>query len=380
MPTRHGWTVAGAALLAFAVGRVFGIVELFVIAAAFAGALVVALVGVRIRRIDLDVERWAHPPVLGVGETGRVELTVTNRSAVRSPEARLVEPVGPASSATMTIAPLPGHATVTAGYRVPTARRGVLTLGPALVERTDVLGLARSSRTIGTTTEVTVAPDTIDVDLPRLGRGPLGRHLAAVSARTGPGEFHSLREYAPGDELRSIHWRASARAGALKVRRHEPNGVRRCTVILDRDTDSYGHRPDGDPGSDPFEVAVSVAASLVLAADRNGLTTRFLTGGGIDLHGPDVANQVLVALAPVIPGPPCDEPGRDPGEGLGLVVVVTSAPHTGAWRRAQRSVDPTSTCVAVFAGSDRPSDLLSVAAPSLDAFRQDWQRLVGVPT
>lgn len=374
MPTRHGWTVAGAALAALGVGRVFGIVELFVIAAAFAGALVIALVGVRIRRTDLDVERWAHPPVLGVGETGRVELTVTNRSAVRSPEVRLVEPVGPASSATMTIAPLPGHATVTAGYRVPTARRGVLTLGPALVERTDVLGLARSSRTTGTTTEVTVAPDTVDVDLPQLGRGPLGRHLAAVSARSGPGEFHSLREYVPGDELRSIHWRASARSGALKVRRHEPNGVRRCTVILDRDADSYG-----DPGSEPFEVAVSAAASLVLAADRSGLTTRFLTGGGIDLHGPDVANQVLVALAPLGPGPPCDDPGRDPGEGLGLVVVVTTAPGTGAWERAQRSADPTSTCVAVFTGRDHPSDLLSVAAPSLATFRQHWQRLVGVP-
>ncbi len=47
--------------------------------------------------------------------------------------------------------------------------------------------------------------------MPELGDGILGRHLLAQSVRLGPGEFHSLREYVPGDEPRTIHWRASAR-------------------------------------------------------------------------------------------------------------------------------------------------------------------------
>lgn len=376
MPTRQGWTIAVAAVAALVVGRVFAIVELFVIGAGLGAAVGLAVLAVQLHRPELSITRWAHPSVLTVGDTGRVDLLIENRATVRSPRVDLSEPVGTSNSAHMTIAPLRVDEQVTAGYRVPATRRGVLQVGPALLERRDLLGLASRSHIAAGATDITVAPQTFELPMPSLGHGVLGRHLLALSQRVGPGEFHSLRDYVTGDEPRSIHWKASARSEELKVRQHEAQGVRRCIVVLDRDGDAYP-APVTDAEADVFERAITVAASLVISAERTGLTTRFVTGGGIDLRGPDVAAHALRLLAPIELGPPLGELERDPGEGLGLVIVVTSSPATDAWRQTERITDPTLTRVGVFTAGAAPGKL-TVDAASIPVFREQWHRLAGV--
>ncbi len=374
MPTRQGWTVLLGALAAFVIGRVFGILELFVIGAGLAVAVLVAVLVVRLRRPHLRITRWAHPTVLTVGDTGRVDLLIEQQGSLASPRVDLTEPVGSSNTAHMTVASLRPGEQVTAGYRVPALRRGVLTVGPTLLERRDLLGLASDLRIASPETEVTVAPQTFDLPMPSLGTGILGRHLLAIAQRIGPGEFHSLRDYVVGDEQRSIHWRASARSEELKVRQHEAQGVRRCVVILDRAGDA-SPAPVTVAAAEVFERAIVAAGSLVLSADRDGLTTRFVTGG-VDLRGPEVAAQTLRLLAPLQLGPPLGELERDPGEGLGLVIVVTSSPSTDAWRRTERIADPTLTRVGVFTAG--PSDqLLAIDASTLTGFRTGWHRLAG---
>ena len=375
MPTRHGWTILVGAAAALIIGRVFGIVELFVIGAGLAIAVGIAVLVVRLHEPRLAITRWAHPSVLTVGDTGRVDLLVENRAGIRSPRVDLTEPVGATNTAHMTIAPLRSGDQVTAGYRVPASRRGVLTVGPAELERRDLLGLASSRLVAVGATELTVAPQTFELPMPALGHGVLGRHLLALSQRIGPGEFHSLRDYVVGDEPRSIHWRASARSEELTVRQHEAQGVRRCIIVLDRDGDAYP-APITDDDADVFERAITAAGSLVLSADRVGLTTRFVTGGGVDLRGPDVAPNTLRLLAPITIGPALGELERDPSEGLGLVVVVTSSPATDAWRRTERIVDPTLTRIGVFTAGSQPGRL-NVDASSVGAFRTNWGRLAG---
>ncbi|MEO6651284.1 MAG: DUF58 domain-containing protein [Ilumatobacteraceae bacterium] len=375
MPTRQGWTIAVGAIAALVIGRVFGIVELFVIGAGLGIAVIVAVAVVRLHQPRLAITRWVHPSVLTVGETGRVDLLVQNRAGVRSPRVDLTEPVGASNTAHMTIAALRSGDEVTAGYRVPALRRGLLAVGPAELERTDLLGLAVLRRVAIGVTELTVAPQTFELPMPALGHGVLGRHLLALSQRVGPGEFHSLRDYVAGDEPRTIHWKASARSEGLKVRQHEAQGVRRCIVVLDRDGDAYP-AGDSDEALDVFERAVTAAGSVTVSAERVGLTTRFVTGGGIDLRGPDVAANTLRALASIAVGPSLGELERDPGEGLGLVVVVTSSPATDAWRRTERIVDPTLTRIGVFTHAT-PASPLSVDASTLESFKHNWSRLAG---
>lgn len=375
MLTRPGQTVAAGALAALVIGRVFGIIELFVIGAGLGLAVLAAVLVVRLRRAELSIVRWVHPSVLTVGDVGRVDLLIENRGATRSPRVELTEPVGRTNTAQLGVGALEPGEQVSAGYRVPAARRGVLQVGPATIERRDLLGIAVDVRVATDVTEITVAPQTFEMPMPALGHGILGRHLLAISQRLGPGEFHSLRDYLPGDEPRSIHWRASARAEELKVRQHEAQGVRRCIVVLDRDGDAYPS-PVNDDAIDVFERAVTAAASVVLSADRAGLTTRFITGGGIDLRGPDVAPHTLRILAPIELGPPLGELERDAGEGLGLVVVVTSSPATDAWRRTNAISDPTLTRVGVFTAGGSHGRL-AVDASSITEFRVGWHRLAG---
>ena len=339
-------------------------------------AVVLAVAAVQLHRPDLRITRWAHPSVLTVGDIGRVDLLIENHGSIRSPRVDLTEPVGSANTAHMTIAALGVDEQVTAGYRVPATRRGVLQVGPAMLDRRDLLGLASRSHFAAGATDITVAPQTFELPMPSPGHGVLGRHLLALSRRVGPGEFHSLRDYVAGDEPRSIHWKASARSEELKVRQHEAQGVRRCIVVLDRDGDAEPD-PITDDDADVFERAITAAASLVISAERAGLTTRFVTGGGIDLRGPEVAAHALRLLAPIQVGPPLGELERDPGEGLGLVIVVTSSPATDAWRRTDRIADPTLTRVGVFTAGSAPGKL-TIDASSTVTFREQWHRLAGV--
>jgi uncharacterized protein (DUF58 family) len=377
MPTRQGMTIAVAALVAVLVGRIFGIVELFVIGAALGISVGVAVVVVQLHRPRIAVHRWIHPSVLTVGDTGRVDLSIENTGRWRSPRVELSEPVGASNTAHLTVGALAPGERVGAGYVVPAARRGVLTIGPTTIVRRDALGLASETTVVTAPTEVTVAPRTFDLAMPSLGHGVLGRHLLALAQRTGVGEFHSLRDYVTGDEPRTIHWRASARSEGLKVRQHEAQGVRRCIVVLDRDVASYPP-PVDDASADVFERAITIAGSIALSADRAGLTTRFVSGGGVDLRGPEVAAHSLERLAEIELGPAIGDLERDPGEGLGLVVVITASPAAAAWRRPDRNVDPSLTRIGIFTAEDHGArGPLSVDGSSLTAFRDGWQRLAG---
>jgi uncharacterized protein (DUF58 family) len=379
VPTRQGWIVLVGAVAAVIVGRVFGIVELFVIGAGMAIAVLAAVIVVRLFPPRLAITRWAHPAVLTVGDTGRVDLLLHNRGRWRTPQIALTEPVGPRNTAHLLIASLRPDDHVTAGYRVPAHRRGVLEVGPAIIERRDLLGLASVVRIGADVDELTVAPQTFELPMPSLGTGVLGRHLLALAQRVGAGEFHSLRDYVDGDEPRTIHWKASARSEGLKVRQHEAQGVRRCIVVLDRDPAAWpAALLAGDP--DAFERAVMAAGSLVLSADRAGLTTRFVTGG-VDQRGPDVATNTLRMLAPLEIGEPLVELERDPGEGLGVAIVVTSSPAAPAWKLTGRLGDPTLTRIGVFTAATNGSrhTRLAVDASSVSLFRVNWHRLAGVP-
>lgn len=372
-PTRQGIIVLAGGIAAIVIGRVFGVLELFVIGAAMLAAALLAWLLVAVRRPRVEVSRWIRPSVLTAGDVGRVEVLVEQIGRTRSPPFELVEPVGTTRTARMWVSPLGPDAEVSAGYRIPTERRGVLTIGPLVAFRQDVLGLARSTTEVAGVDEVLVSPRAHSLVMPTLGHGVLGRHLLALAQRLGPGDFHSLRDYIEGDEPRTIHWRASARSETLKVRQHSVEGLQRCVVLLDQ------HVPPGPAGEEAFERAVTAAASVVHSADRAGLTTRFVTTDGADLRGPDVAAQTLHLLARIsISDAPSIPVERDPSEGLGLVVAIGPDPWSASWSVLDRLADPTLTAIGVYTMDLRHRrPLLAVDARSEAAFLEGWAALAG---
>jgi len=70
--------------------------------------------------------------------------------------------------------------------------------------------------------------------------------------------LHSLREYVPGDDVRFLHWKASAKLSRLMVKEFAREDERRVSLILDT---SPGKRKE--KGVDiEFEKCVKLAASL----------------------------------------------------------------------------------------------------------------------
>jgi uncharacterized protein (DUF58 family) len=109
--------------------------------------------------------------------------------------------------------------------------RGAIVASDWVLESSDPLGFFRFRRK--------GANGEIGLVLPRftsLASRPQARELeASVSApHAGSGmELFGVREYRPGDSLRRIHWRSSARLGELVVREYEPPGVQTVGIFCD---------------------------------------------------------------------------------------------------------------------------------------------------
>ncbi|MCU1393006.1 MAG: hypothetical protein JWM34_1434 [Ilumatobacteraceae bacterium] len=342
MLTRHGW---GAIVLAFVtaiIGRFFGVLELFVLGAGIFTLVVATLVWVRARRIQLEVQRHVVPSTLQVGEVGRVELRITNRNRTSTSPLHLWEPVSGMGGATLRLAPMRGGETISANYRLPATRRGTLVFGPLLAERRDPFGLCTMRHEVAGTHEIVVLPSHLALTLPsgNGSSGPIGRHLRMRTLGRDGSEFHSLRDYADGDDLRRIHWRASARSETLKVREVEPEGLRRCTVALDTSASEY------TPES--FERAVSAAASAIASASRSALSIRLVVGSAQDLRN----TNPLAALHALADCDVTDDErampfGAPAGEGLGLFIIVTGSPQSAAVAEARRTTSPNDVLVVI---------------------------------
>ena len=298
------------------------------------------------RRRARGVARRADPPATGRGRAGgsaRRSSRPATSAASRSSSSRSAAPARPRSSsssrsgatrtARMAVTPLGPDADVSAGYRIPTERRGVLADRPARSPyRQDVLGLARSTTMVAGVEEVLVSP-----------RAHLARHAAArpgcaraATCSRSPSASDPATSTACGttstatSRAPSTGGRRPARS-TLKVRQHSVEGLQRCVVLLDQ------HVPRGPDGEEAFERAVTAAASVVHSADRAGLTTRFVTSDGADLRGPDVAATTLHLLARIaISDGPTVSVERDPSEGLGLVVSIGVDPWHTSWTHARQ--------------------------------------------
>ena len=135
MITRHGWTAIVAAAASFAIGRVFGLIELYVVGVGVVIAVLVAVISVQRRLPPLSVKRIVSPSMVSVGEPARVDIQLANLGRQASPYLQLWEPVGNNGGAPMQLAKLgPGQA-ASAAYRVPTARRGLILMRAVMVVR-----------------------------------------------------------------------------------------------------------------------------------------------------------------------------------------------------------------------------------------------------
>lgn len=300
MLTRRGWSLFGAATGLYAGSRILGLVQLTVLAASAALLLGGAVTWVRRHPVSLDATRSAHER-LQVGVEGRVDLSVTVLGARSTPTLAVADAFDRGRrTARFLVPPLRAGETARAAYRVPTERRGRYELGPLRCTITDPFGLAQRTARLLDVDEVIVHPRVHDVlALPEVGGDEFDRDRPLVHGRADTsGEFHTLREHAPGDDLRRVHWRSTARRDRLMVRQDESR--RRSPVLVMLDI-----RP-GAHDRESFERAVECTASIVAALERDGRAVELITSAGAQLgtHGRRHLTSVLDELAVIQPHGP----------------------------------------------------------------------------
>ena len=180
-------------------------------------------------------------------------------------------------------------------------RRGYLYFDKSRLAKVEPLGLFQSQKKYENKDKLLILPKLYET--PRLNmQGKRTYQQGGINNASSTGdsqEFISLRDYRPGDPIKSIHWKSYAKTNQPVVKEYNDEFFIRHGLILDTYLDS---------GSDElFEDAVSIAASFMTAQkEQDALldlmfignnTYRFTSGRG--LGGTENILEVLACIEPV---------------------------------------------------------------------------------
>lgn len=236
VPTRRAVSVAAAGLALTALGVLWPAALPWALAADAALLTLIAVDYLRAPKPDaLRVSRQA-PSLLSAGVANRVHLVLSARPGDErrfTGEVRDVVTAGPSLEGQRQRIDFAGEAAL--GYLVKPATRGDLTLGPAWVRLEGPLGLCARQASVGAATPVRVYPDltALGAEALALARPSEAAARRRPQVRGGGREFDALREYRPGDDRRSVDWKATARRARPMVRVHRPERDQQVLVLLD---------------------------------------------------------------------------------------------------------------------------------------------------
>jgi uncharacterized protein (DUF58 family) len=238
--------------------------------------LLVLAVPFLLGRTSVSVDLRLQPERVSAGESVAAGVLVVNQASSRLVPTTLEVPVGSAIHRYGISSLAPGD-THEESFTIRTERRGVIPVGPAMTRRGDPVGIFSRDVVWTPVREVLVRPPLVPME--SLGAGLL-RDLEGVSTDAVSQSdlaFHALREYVPGDDLRHIHWRSSAKVmastgeSALLVRQYLDTRRSHATIVVDDRLDSWADPED-------FETAMAVAASIAVRAVLDEFDVSFVCG------------------------------------------------------------------------------------------------------
>jgi len=176
-------------------------------------------------------------------------------------------------------------------------QRGAFALGPTTLTSRDPLGLFQSQKTFPAKSELIVLPLIMPItNFPEPpGILPGGKVVRQKSLGITP-HASGIREYAPGDALRRIHWKTSARRQKLMVKEFDQDPQSSVWIFLDAEAtvqaaqkgytqqsewDNWmlGNKPKFSLPPFTFEYAVTSAASLTAYFIRERRDVGLITAG-----------------------------------------------------------------------------------------------------
>lgn len=313
------------------------------------GAMLLVVDFLASRRLSPEIEvKRALPEFLTVGRPGRYTLIVRNRGSQRlsglTLHERLRQPFPSAAEFSrrnfsvvaannqfdrlvgypdwidwlrrlrraniepVSIPPLNPGQSVEIVVVVQAVQRGLAVFDGVCISRLAPLGLCQSRCVLDycsvqpAVQSLPVLPARYVLDLPIVAsHRNLQQGGISLALRVGDSEeFRSLRDYRPGDPLRSIHWRSWARTGRPVVREYQDEFFSRHALVLDTSAPNLF-----DPA---FEAAVSLAASfVVLPREVDSLLDMLFVGDRVHRlttgRGLGETASLLRVLATLTPSP-----------------------------------------------------------------------------
>ncbi|SHH21365.1 DUF58 domain-containing protein [Geodermatophilus nigrescens] len=368
--TLRGRCLVAAGLTLLGLGALLGERPLVQIAVFLLALPLLSAVLVARQRFRVAVRRTVTPARVPRGEDADVLLEVTNTDRRTGRLWLLSEelPEDAGRSPGFVVERLPAGRTAALPYRVHGGRRGRFRLGPLRLRLVDPFGLVQR-----TTSGTDGAPLLVVPRVRPLGPGgPAGGHGGGGDGARRSIAVHgeddvSTRAYRHGDDLRKVHWRATARTGELMVRMEERPWRAQAALLLDTRVRAHlltraagpgpaatsvpGPPGDPSPPPDSLEWLVEAAASIGSSLARRGAVLRVVTpegeltpGEGAAGLGPTELLDRLAVLGPARGSslaPAADLLHRVAGDGpvvalLGAVgpddlaelVTARSGPHT----------------------------------------------------
>ncbi len=286
-----------------------------------------------------------HAPRVVAGAPFWVRLLVKNESRWRPAfdvgfldALQVTEKGAVTRGAALPVLPPEGRAQVT--YEKRMHRRGIYSFGSARVATRFPLGLFERRVLLPCRSRLVVIPA-----LGRLGERARRELTARPQERSrarrfgGGDEFHSMREYRPGDNPRHIHWRTSARTQSLVRRVLHQEQTEDVTIVLD----TYLGGAQAEVRARHFERAISCAATLLAEARRHGRRAVLVAPGmpPHPCHGPAALTGALEALAGIEAGrvtPDVFVDGLSHGGGSAILLSLSGSAPSARRQAAARGI------------------------------------------
>jgi uncharacterized protein (DUF58 family) len=360
----------GLGLIALVASWAFGSTPLAVVGLGLAAAGIFARLWARAADGSIEFERRLLAGERIEGDDLAVEIRARHRRRLLGGAILLRQHLGPLEQT----ARMQRSRTVIVFADLP---RGRHRLAPLDVVLTDPLGLARIEQQVDEASSILIRPriPVLTSIFSAHGAREAGAARSLLRRPTGF-EIHAVRDYAPGEPLRAVHWPSTARRGRLMVKELDDAPRHDLAIVLDQDSDGVA----GPVGQSSFDAAVRAAGALALAQVLwNRRVVLVGTAPGTEDvrirsagHDWEVALDALATVEPV-GGARVDQALRSPSGAITRareIVVVTGRPDRAVeplleLRRGGRSVSLVILASETYAGRPRhaqqPAALRAVA-------------------
>ena len=364
IPTRRGLFFIGVAVVTYLLAQQSNVGWFYVADASVWAALLVNLAlprwtlrGLRAhRRLGLDQD--AATEGLFEGDTVRVTLQVTNPGRVPRYFFSMADHCPLEAPDSQTKRALVGYvapgSSVPWVYAVECYRRGEHQFGPVRLECSAPFGLFRARRSVNAPLRVLVYPQVLDFAIAR-PHGELREGPTIPTPAQRIGEFRSAREYRPGDSLRQIHWKSSARSGQLMVKEYDRGPESQTVLFLN------ARHNTGTGKESTLEYGIKLAASIARACYQSDSSFRMAPPGlGAQFPQWRAALEYLARLAEGEGAPA--ERGLASLARAGRVIAIVAATDGEGLKAVRRLPAGRLAAVVLLQGFDAEHEEAGVAA------------------